>query len=114
MIHKCSFSLDDPNTGDSNTGDHENQFGEFNLTDFNKFHTRYSFMYNDNCRAKYYVVREVLSNQPWYGTMTGDEYNIFFTRLSDPGFPANPTYLKHILKDLGNGRPVIPVEYRLL
>ena len=72
-------------------------------------------MYNDDCRAKYYVAREVSSNRPWYGTMTGDEANIVFTRLSDPEFPANPTsFEKNEVEELVNGRLVIPVEFRLL
>ena len=94
------FSLDNG----SGIGDHENLDGAPKHNDNDEY---------DDCEAKYYVVRRVETHQPW----DKEEVAVLFTRLSDPGYPINPTYLteseiSHSLYDIDSRTIAIPVEFR--
>ena len=85
----------------SGIGDHENLDGAPTYDEYN------------DCEAKYYVVRRVETHQPWDRT----EAAVLFTRLSDPGYPTNPTYLTvseiaHSLYEIDSRTIAIPVEFR--
>ena len=93
----------------SGIGDQENLNGPPKYNDFDKNNEdKY-----DNCKAKYYVARQVDTHIPWYQ----NEVSVLFTRLSDPGYPISPTFLKESeiqesFFDTDFERNLIPVEFR--
>ena len=99
------FSLDNG----SGIGDHENLTGPPKYHNFDKNNSNQY----DDCKAKYYVARRVDTHQPW----NKNEVSVLFSRLSDSGYPINPTYLKESeihesLFDIDSQQIAIPVEFR--